>query len=152
MHLALWGLSLLCLTVALVTFFGRSESDLHAVRISTLVTGLAAAVVSARELLRHRASYLLDITGTGDLRLSANVPVNKNIPIDAAIGSDNVQVLAAGSLITPVLLILRLADKHDNINTLLIFPDSVSHDAFRRLALACRWLAAQRNRRQPDAF
>ena len=115
------------------------------------VIGLVAAAKFCAELLKQRHTVALDIRGTGEIKLRATLP-NVKDDIRAVIDASPAVVcsLAAGSVITPVILVLRLADNHGNINTLLIFTDSVTGDAFRRLSLACRWLVGHQKRQQPQ--
>ena len=158
-----------CLAIALALPLQSTNASLI-LRLLASAIALFGAAAAGKQLFRQRRAWLLDITGAADIRLSTlpcrpprfsrpgfqpdfqldpqlnhKLDPQPDMPLPA-----ETRFLAAGSFISPLLMVLRLADKHDNINTLLIFPDSVSLDAFRRLALACRWLAAHRQRRQPD--
>lgn len=148
----LWGgACCLCLSLAILLAIPLQLSDTNLIlRLLASTIALLAAIFSGKELLRQRTAFLLDITGAADIRLSVSSRTSTTTSLPDTPPPAETRFLAAGSFISPLLMVLRLADKHDNINTLLIFPDSVSQDAFRRLALACRWLAAHRKRRQPD--
>lgn len=139
----------LCLLIGLCVVVGHVGAPHAVVQYGLSAIALAAAVWLAIELHKQRRSYVLDITGAGDIRLQTTTANSSDPRAVAHSSSESSRSLVAGSVITPMLLVLRLADNHGNINTLLIFTDSVSHDAFRRLSLACRWLAGHRKRRQP---
>ncbi|MDP5008186.1 MAG: hypothetical protein NWQ13_04175 [Glaciimonas sp.] len=51
--------------------------------------------------------------------------------------------LLGGSTLWTHALILRLRMEHGRIKTMIIFPDSVSADAFRALSVALRWIASR---------
>ena len=152
MIVAFAGLALHLALISLAVFFAQIDVLSLLARTLILSGGIAAAFLLSLEYRKHRASWALDISGTGDIRVSAASEANAPACFDSRSGSTEMRYLAAGSLITPLLLVLRLADSHDNINTLMVFPDSVSHDAFRRLSLACRWLSVQRHRQAQNFF
>ncbi len=145
------GFVLLCLFSALVVLFGQNAGTGMMEKISVLVISLAA-IFAGISLCKQRTTYRLDISGVGDIRLISLPGTREQSLANSGSSPEQGRFLAPGSLITPMLLVLRLADSYDNINTLLVFPDSVSRDAFRRLAIACRWLVVQRKRPASTVF
>lgn len=94
---------------------------------------LAAAHAFRRE--KKRQSYAIHVSGTGQIRLSAG---------DAH--AEPVALLPT-SVLWPVLLILHLQNAKQHTETVIVLPDSAPADGFRRLLVACRWIAM----RGPDA-
>lgn len=141
-------LSGICLLVAILILTEQIGAAGNALQYAATSIACAAALRVGIEARKKRSSVFLDISGTGDLRFGS-------VQSDSAGGRSQLDptsmptyFLMAGSVINPFVLILRLADKYGIVNTLIIFPDSVSVDAFRRLSLACRWLAGQKKRQQ----
>ena len=137
----------LCLLTALAIFFQQASSIGLIARSLILVAGITLALIIALEHKKYSICWALDMSGVADIRLARLLKPNDFSSPNSESTPAKICYLAPGSLITPILLVLRIADSHDKINTLLIFPDSVSEDAYRRLSLACRWLATQRDRR-----
>lgn len=142
------ALSGICLIVAILILMGQSGVTTSIHRYAASFIACAAALRVGIEVCKKHPSVFFDISGTGDLRLGPT--------LSGGIG-DRSQLnpllmptyfLMAGSVINPFVLVLRLADKYGIVNTLVIFPDSVSDGAFRRLSVACRWLAVQKKRQQ----
>ncbi len=105
------------------------------------------AFLSACVIFMHAAvsppPVRIDISGQGQIRL---VPSRDNVPaslVKISADSDRLLSLQPNSLIFSSLLLLRLKDETGRTNALLIFPDCVSSSAFRRLSVACRWIAVQ---------
>lgn len=142
------ALSAVCLIVSLTILFGQADNVANISQYVGSFIACAAALRVGIEACKKRSSVFFDMSGTGDLRIGTvpNASVLGRGQLDST--SMPATYLMAGSVITPFLLVLRLAQNHGSINTLVIFPDSVSGDAFRRLSLACRWLAGQKKRQQ----
>ena len=122
--------------------------DLHfVVRVTVIGLTFCASILSVKEIIQQRTIFDLHISGAGDLTLTP-VTENDNGFLVGKNPHANARWLARGSLITPILLVLRLADNCGDIKPLLIFPDSVSNDVFRRLSVACRWLATRKEHHQ----
>jgi toxin CptA len=103
--------------------------------------------------VRHRKPIHIDISGTGQLRLTeviATTPCrDKYWPHLEEIGE--MATLMSDSTLLPHLLLLRLRTAN-GIAVLPILPDSVSRDSFRALSVACRWIATQGERPESKAF
>ncbi|GGI53118.1 hypothetical protein GCM10011430_02920 [Oxalicibacterium solurbis] len=93
------------------------------------------AAIQAFRSERKRKSYAIHVSGTGQIRLSVG---------DTQ--ADSVRLLPA-SVLWPVLLILHLQNAKQHTEMVIVLPDSVSSDGFRRLLVACRWIAM----RGPDS-
>ncbi|MDP9108914.1 MAG: flagellar hook-length control protein [Pseudomonadota bacterium] len=102
--------------------------------------GAALAVVHAT--CWRQKCWHIDISGHGQIRLSSYA----GEPLQAGSGVDTAPVwqLLPGSLLHPQLLILHL-QSHEHRLRLPIWSDSVSPEAFRRLSVACRWIAARQS-------
>lgn len=150
--IAFAGLVLFCVLISFAVFFEQAGAMNLFARAVILATGIGAAFLAGMEYRKHRIVWALSISGIAEIRVSRPSQATTPASSDTGTPPDEIRYLSAGSLITPILLVLRLADSHDNINTLMIFPDSVSQDAFRRVSLACRWLSAQRHRRTQNVF
>lgn len=53
--------------------------------------------------------------------------------------------LMSTSTIWPWLLLLRLKSNNGEVTTVVILPDSLPPDSFRKLAVGCRWMAAHKH-------
>ena len=136
-----------CLFVALTVLL-ISDNDSHlAVQIAVVATAIGAAALCIREIGKQRSCYDLHFSGGRDIHM-ATVVDQSVLPSRSNNSPSDARWLKRGSLITPIVLILRLVNNHGNINTVFIFPDSVSDDAFRRLSVTCRWLVTQKQRHQ----
>jgi hypothetical protein len=96
---------------------------------------------------RGRSAYRLDISGSGQIRLSLCVPKAARAT-DIAASEPNeggmLVTLLADSTLWPHFMLLRLQDQSGRLHALPILPDSVSAESFRALSVACRWIAAHR--------
>lgn len=105
-----------------------------------------AAVVIFMQVMVSRPFARIDISGQGQIRLVlCREPVVASVA-KTVVDHDGVLHLQPGTLIFSSLLLLRLKDEASRSHSLLIFPDCVSASAFRRLSVACRWIAMQNQR------
>jgi len=97
--------------------------------------------------LRGRDTYRLDISGSGQIRLTllARKP-SRAAAITASDPNEGgmLVTLLADSTLWPHFMLLRLQDQNGRLHALPILPDSVSAESFRALSVACRWIAAHR--------
>ncbi len=116
-------------------------------RIALALLPAMVAAAAVRLLCQTKRLRRLDISGSGQIRLSSPVEL-----VSAGCGGTSAATeldlpglcqLVAGSALLRSLLILRLQQKSGHIITLVIFRDSVSKDGFRRLSVAFRWIATQ---------
>ncbi len=104
--------------------------------------------------VRYRKPIHIDITGTGQLRLtevSAKGPcTDTNWP---HLGKNGEVVhLLRDTTIWPCLLLLRVQNECGGKRSVAILPDCVSRDSFRALSVACRWIAEQGDPPQTEKF
>ncbi|WP_414691177.1 protein YgfX [Noviherbaspirillum sp.] len=104
--------------------------------------------------VRYRKPIHIDITGTGQLRLtevSAKGPcTDTNWP---HLGKNGEVVhLLRDTTIWPCLLLLRVQNEYGEKRSVAILPDCVSRDSFRALSVVCRWIAGQGNPHQAEKF
>lgn len=101
---------------------------------------------------QHRKPIHIDITGTGQIRLtevSTERPcAETNWPHLG--GNGEVVQLLRGTTLWPYLLLLHVQNKDGVKISLAILPDCVSKDSFRALSVACRWVMGQGT--QPQKF
>lgn len=116
-----------------------------AARFPLAVFSVFLAFFGFYHTLRHQKTLHIDISGTGQLRLTSlkNDVIGscqkKNWPHVKENGE--VVRLLSDSTIWPHLLLLRLQAENEKITVLPVLPDCVSRDSFRALSVACRWIA-----------
>jgi hypothetical protein len=117
---------------------GFSFSLQHVLAIICAIASFALIV----QPLRRRTGLRIDVTGLGQIRLLETLPDAEagSTPWSDAVGE--VVQLRQGSTLWPSLMVLRLQAVSGRLTTLILFPDSVSDDAFHALSVACRWVAA----------
>ena len=116
---------------------------------------LLAAACLMGSLVAWRASAALtttrriDISGLGEIRLTVQHSIG-TIPASIpgmALAAPELVRLAAGSTVWPGLLLLTLQGDTNSARTvLIILPDSVAPDQFRRLAVAINAIARRDNK------
>jgi len=82
---------------------------------------------------KYRKTHHIDISGNGQIRLG-------EYRASTAQGAEELVWLMPDSTLWPHVLILRLKGSDEKKKVLLILRDSVSHDVFRSLIVACRWI------------
>jgi toxin CptA len=90
----------------------------------------------------------IDISDIGQIRLveySALVSSNSEpmTPYKSEVG--NIVNLTPNSTLWPHMLLLRLRQEDGLVTTVPVLPDSIDKEGFRRLSVACRWIAAHNN-------
>ncbi|MFD2272258.1 flagellar hook-length control protein [Undibacterium arcticum] len=98
----------------------------------------------------RKKTLRIDISGIGQIRLTddkALADISASASIDAAHGE--LVSLMPGSTLWPMLLLLSL--KHEDGRTWVVpvLRDNVASDAFRRLSVACCWIAAHNQADKP---
>ncbi|WP_050808603.1 hypothetical protein [Collimonas fungivorans] len=111
-------------------------------RLALALLCLAAAICGITRYYRSRHAVHIDISGSGRLRIAdmataQAAPTAKQMPSPAK--------LLEGTTLWSHLLLLRLRLDSGSVRTIAILPDCVSHDTFRNLSVACRWIASQAN-------
>lgn len=97
--------------------------------------------------IRHRKTIHIDISGAGQIRLIKMNRIGPCANVNWPHVDDSVEVvqILSDSTIWSHLLLLRLQAESGKVTILPILLDSVSRDSFRRLSIACRWIAAHNN-------
>ena len=136
---------LFSLFLALVGIYIGSSASLP-VFVRTLL-GATCVVISVANFLRFNATlkkhWHIAIDGQGIFRclqLSGKI----GDPGRSDLLATPSYYLATGTVLWSQLLILRLRRlEDDNMINLMVLSDSVNADEFRRLAVACHWVAGQ---------
>ena len=131
------------LAVSAAILIGLAGETSFAVRILLALVSLGAAVAVIFHWFKQVQNCRIDISGSGQIRVASPTTIGL-IKYNELPGS--LVEIVAGSLISGPLLLIRLKDSTGRVKVLPILRDSVSEDAFRRLSVACRWIAAQNNR------
>jgi hypothetical protein len=111
---------------------------------------IGAAIFVFFHVMSTRKTLRLDISGIGQIRLTddmAPAGITATASTDAAHGE--LVSLMPGSTLWPMLLLLSLKSEDGRTRALSILPDCVAPDAFRRLSVACRWIAAHNQDDRP---
>jgi len=141
----------MCLTVlcaaGLIAFGGMSHFS-SIFRFSAAGMSAVLAVSGFFLVLGARKTFHIDISGVGQIRLrqdtdlAASAAHTENAMTDGQSSEEVVQLLADSTL-WPHFMLLRLQLARGGIVSIPVLPDSMDATSFRRLSLACRWIAAQ---------
>jgi toxin CptA len=106
------------------------------VRLAPLVAAALAAAGGAvlRAAVLHPKTHQIDISGTGDLRVTVQQGVGDDLAGDARQGVR--AVLLPGSVVWPMLMVLRYAAPGTGPRVLYVWRDSVEAAVWRALAVA----------------
>lgn len=138
--LALSGM-LFAVAIALMIFIAPDRVLLARLCLSGCAFIAALTVLCSAMTMRNPSH--IDISGQGQIRFFLQGDKEAASRFAPADGDVSIVHLQPGTLIFSSMLLLRLKNDEGNITPLLIFPDCVSPSAFRRLSVACRWIAAQ---------
>ncbi|MFT5590402.1 MAG: toxin CptA [Bradyrhizobium sp.] len=105
-----------------------------------------SAVLVLIHSIASRPTARIDISGQGQIRLALCGEKSADSSAGPSTDYDCSLRLQPGSFIFSSLLLLRLKGDKGQTSSLLILPDCVSSAAFRRLSVACRWIAVQNQR------
>ena len=132
------GLTILCGLVG----------DLPVLARCVIALGLfAIALLALRESSKKMPAQILDVSGQGQIRLSSSSNTDCAESAAAASRDDaNLCRMLGNTTLLRSILVLRLQRGSGQIITLMIFRDSVSTQAFRRVSIAARWIAQQQFR------
>jgi toxin CptA len=100
--------------------------------VTLALTGAGVAVLAA-EAVRPK-THRIDISGTGDLRVTVQQGVGDDLAGDARQGVR--AVLLPGSVVWPMLMLLRHAVAGAGPRVVAVWRDSVDADTWRALAVA----------------
>ncbi len=146
-------IKIICLSMSVLLFvismalLNYAAPDLtFLVRASLSGFAFFSAVVVLVYITASRPVVRIDISGQGQIRLFLHREKNAVSSVGTAVDYDHLLHLQPNSFIFSSLLLLRLKGDTGQTSSLLIFPDCVSSSAFRRLSVACRWIAVQNQR------
>lgn len=132
------GMSVILLGIAGIVVTGIvGNLPLLASIVVAVICTIVAIVVFSRAVLR-RTTYVIHISGSGQIRLSTEKRDQHGF-VDATADGELVRLLPV-STIWPSLLLLHLQNERQQTAVLKILPDAVSADSFRALLVACRWI------------
>lgn len=120
--------------ISLEQFFGGSSC----ITVCIAIAGGALAIFNCGVLCKRRRNVKLTISGNGQICLMRQG--QDGFP--AAGRADVVQMLP-GSTLWPFFILLRLRQQNKKITVVPFFLCSLSPQSFRRLSIACRWIAAR---------
>jgi toxin CptA len=121
-----------------------------------LIGGLCigASIISFYYNLRHRKTLGIDISGIGQIRLNEYTVLDKLTKVGQfreVLGAKGQLVrLREESTLWPILLILFVEFEDGRKEVLRILPDCVPSDTFRSLTVACRWIAARKQKEKDN--
>jgi toxin CptA len=136
--LAGWGLAQCA--AAWAVGWAASARFAAAAPIAALLAG--AGLVLAGAALRRPKMHRIDISGTGELRVTVQQdlrmprPVRQALAADVADRDDAALALLPGSVLWPGLMVLRLGAAGQPARVLAVWRDSVDVHAWRALAVA----------------
>jgi toxin CptA len=141
------GMSGVLLAIAIALLDNAQSGQPIFMRVGFSGFAFFAAVVVFMQVMVSRPLVRIDIAGQGQIRLVLCREPVVALAAKTVVNHDGLLHLQPGTLIFSSLLLLRLKDDASRSSSLLIFPDCVSASAFRRLSVACRWIAIQNQRR-----
>jgi hypothetical protein len=115
-------------------------------RLACLSLTIALAARGLIHALKKQYPYQLDITGTGQIRLTLltesvdRIEIGNNDPRQRGL----LVTLLPDSTLWARFMMLRLRDDSGRVHALPIWPDSMPEASFRALAVACRWISGHR--------
>jgi hypothetical protein len=137
LHAMVWGM---CLCVVFSgAMLGASQAGYLAPWVRIFI-GCACALIAAVHFFQftyRRKAYSVDISGLGQIRLTEIRKPSKILQEN----DSTVVCLGRGSTLWPNMLLLRLKSESQRVTVVPIFRDSVSAGDFRKISVACRWIA-----------
>ena len=136
--------ALLFCAFVLLWQMAATEVRLVVCQLSALVCAAAALRVLYRAL-RPTKSFVIDVSGTGAIRLHHTGQVaadaGHSVSNDQQ-GGEVVQLLKDSTLWSSMML-LRLRLANGRVVVIPVLSDAMSADSFRHLSIACRWIIRQ---------
>lgn len=139
------AVGVMCIGIALCAgLIGAGHIGALSKPIRLLIAGscIFAAFSGFYWTARTRKTFRIDISDIGQIRLEEYTGSGKFSSL-AERAKSNMVNLMPDSTIWTHLLLLRLRGEDDQIKVLPILRDCVDDDDFRRLSIACRWIAVQ---------
>lgn len=144
------SICLMALSVPLFVGTGLVKSNVSTFLNIIISFGcLIATTIGLWMALSRQQMYRIDISGIGQIRLTvlkasarSSLANESHRDTDYQINGEIVRLME-NSTIWPGLLLLRLQLEGGAISTLPILYDCVSHDSFRALSVACKWISVR---------
>jgi toxin CptA len=137
---------ILILLIASLIGMGKVGDLSFSVRWIISLVLIFLAMLALSTVFLRRKTFHIDISGIGQIRLKEDSGIGglrRQREEHKNGNSSHLVQLRKDSTIWPYLLLLRLRAEDRRIHTLVILPDCMDRQAFRTLAIACRWIAAQ---------
>lgn len=140
----------MCFCIAVVgclVGFGMIGHFSFELRIFISIASLIGALFALFQLRHVGKTFRLDISAIGNIRLRQYEDRNHAGMLRDSSSDDGGETvrLMEGSTLWPGLMFLHLQSECGRMTVLRILPDSISHQDFRALSVACRWIAARSN-------
>lgn len=124
-------------------YIGSLENYSYLIRcILTGICGLASWLSFLYNKKIAKTRWRLSIDGKGQLRCQPD----SSLRAESFLSSQEINYLnlVTGTTLWPHALFLRLENREDNVMlNLVVLPDVLTKDEFRRLSVACRWIMAR---------
>jgi hypothetical protein len=137
---------ILILLIATLIGMGKVGELSFLMRWTISAAMIVVAALALSTVFLRRKTFHIDISGIGQIRLKEDIGIGglrRQREEHKNGNSSHLVQLMEDSTIWPYLLLLRLRAENRRIHTLVILPDCMDQHAFRTLAVACRWIAAQ---------
>jgi hypothetical protein len=131
-------------TIALMQLFPDSTDKARGIAVIGAVPGVLLAAFACFAWYRRCGRIALAITDSGQMRLSRLGQGH----LASGDQADIVQMMP-DSTIWPFFILLRLRKQNKKLIVVPFFPGDLSPELFRRLSVACRWIAARNDAAQP---
>jgi toxin CptA len=127
-------------TIALIQLFPNSLDK----ACELAASGVLLAVFACFVLYKRCCGIALTITDSGQMRLS-------RLDQDYFAGSDQADIvqMMPDSTIWPFFILLRLRKQNKKLIAVPFFSCDLSPELFRRLSVACRWIATRNDAARP---
>ena len=141
------GISLLGIAIG----FGGIGELPSTLRIAYALFSIFLAIFGFYWTVKSRKTHHIDISGIGQIRLGEY----RHSSAQGAVvedGDSELVTLMSDSTLWPHLLVLRLRGADEQTKIILILRDSVGHEIFRSLSVACRWIVLRNQQSDPINF
>ncbi len=136
------GMALGCIAIGLVVGLDHANNLSLSLRFFLMSACAVAGSLAILNFARRKDPVLLDGSANGLITLLVVNPGISAPNISSPVLRRSFELLNSSTLWS-FMIILNLRAECGAKRTLLIFPDTVSPDVFRRLSVACRWIAGR---------
>jgi toxin CptA len=125
--------------ISIAHYFGDSAK----IAVSMAIAGAVLAISSCDVLRKRRRKVRLTISDTGQISL-----IRQGQQHFSDAGQADIVQMMPGSTLWSFFLLLRLRQQNKKTTVVSFFLYSLSPQSFRRLSVACRWVAARNDAAQ----